>query len=129
MQEFNKKRILRHRLYSVWVIVLVLTLAFFSVRAAWRATEKSHIASSNLKRLQNELEELRKQESALLTEIDKLDSEKGREEEIRKRFNVVKDGEEMVVVVWDDEANSAKGAPQKSGSFWNWLVNLFRLSD
>lgn len=56
-------------------------------------------SSDNLKNVAASVESLKGREAELVFEIDRLETARGVEEEIRKKYSVVKPGEEMVVVV------------------------------
>ena len=75
----------------------------------------------------NESEKLEAKQKLLEGEIGQLQTERGMEEEIRKKFRVVKEGESVIIVV-DDKENSATAlnAASSSRSFFGKILNVFR---
>jgi propanediol dehydratase small subunit len=71
--------------------------------------------------LQNVIE-LRVRSEDLKSKIETLKTDTGIEEEIRSKFNVTKDNENMVVVV-DDEKNVASTTAPKA-NLWQKIINF-----
>lgn len=75
-----------------------------------------------------ELAELEKKEGELRSEVDLLQSDQGKEQEIRKKFSVTKEGEEVVFLV--DRKNPSNTPEQEEergffGNIWHWFAGLF----
>ena len=70
------------------------------------------------------VDQLRKRDSDLDEKINRLDTEVGIEEEIRSKFSVTKENENMVVVVPRDD-KIATTTPKKIG-LWDRFMGLFR---
>lgn len=68
-------------------------------------------------------EELRLQDQDLKSKIERLNTTSGVEEEIRSKFNVVKESEKMVVVVEDQ--NSSVSTTSSMVGFWQKIWNFF----
>jgi len=68
--------------------------------------------------------ELRLRTEELNDKIDRLNTTAGVEEEIRLKFNVVKEEENMVVIVEDDSSGSATTSPKLG--FWQKILNIFK---
>jgi type II secretory pathway component PulJ len=85
--------------YSKTMVFVLLVVAFFMVRATW------HVFNANVesaKKFENSaalLEELQEREATLTRDLERVQTDIGKEEEIRKKFSVVKEGEQLVVVV------------------------------
>lgn len=125
MKEFRSKGINKRRLYASWVFIILAIIAFVAVRAAWRAAVKAQNTRESLNLIEGEFDDLRKQEASLLAEIERLQNDDGREGEIRKRFNVVKEGEEVVVIVPDKESDDSSQRIMKEKSFWGKVLGFF----
>ena len=72
---------------------------------------------------------LEKRNAELAAEAARLESESGREGEIKKRFDVAKPGEKILVIV-DKNSEDVKinGAENNVGLFsriWQWVKNWF----
>lgn len=78
--------------------------------------------SARLYEKEAELEAIRERKASLLEKVEYLNDESGVEAEIRKHFDVAKEGEQVVVLVEKDRGeqstSSAKNNESK-GSFWS----------
>ena len=99
MFNFYERRKIRQRLYS-WPSLLVLIVASaFLMNGVWGVFQKERQTSINKSQRLAHLEELEIRENSLKEEIDRLNTERGIEEEIRQEFGVAKEGEEVIVIV------------------------------
>lgn len=105
MFDFHEKRKIRRVLYSKLFIGVVFIVALILARSAYERYRVERDMAGRLLDREQELHEL--QERALLLEsrVDHLRNERGIEEEIRERFDVVRDGEQVVVIL-EDESQS-----------------------
>ena len=122
MLDIQQKRKIRSVAYSWVTLVVLLLLVLVVARSTWIVYQKKQ-ASESMKNvsLQN-VEELRLQSEELGSKIEKLKTNTGIEEEIRLKFNVVKDKENMVVIV-EDEANTTSTTPKMG--LWQKIINFF----
>jgi hypothetical protein len=79
----------------------------------------------NNKTTAEKIEELQEAKANLSLDIDKLETDKGKEESIREKFGWAKEGEEIIVVV-EDNSSPLEEKEQEPGGFWNFLKNLFK---
>jgi cell division protein FtsB len=122
MLDFQQKRKFRAILYHRVTLVILFILVFFAVRASWGMYQKqreSEMLKNRSLEYKNGLE-LRQKE--LDAQIERLNTESGLEAEIRSKFNVAKDRENIVVVV-DDKATSTM--PSVPKSFWQKIKSFF----
>jgi cell division protein FtsB len=70
-----------------------------------------------------QIDTLKKREEVLSNNISKLDTEEGKEEIIRDKYQVAKEGEKMVTIV--DDNNSKPDESTVSHGFWNWIKKMF----
>ena len=129
MREFQEKRKFKKIVYSVWLQailgIIFLALIFLTVKVY----KKSRISADKSEEIKEEMAKLEKRNAELAAEAARLESESGREEEIRKRFDVAKPGEKILVIV-DKIGEDVKinGAENKGGffyRFWQWVKNWF----
>jgi hypothetical protein len=114
MPRFGKKKPLSEYLYT-WpvVIVLFLALAVFASAVWKRFTVEREMAARSQEALAHKAE-LLKRKGNLEKEVQYLSGDRGMEEEIRKHFDVVKDGEQVVILVGKDgEENAASSSEPK----------------
>jgi cell division protein FtsB len=103
MFDFHEKRKIRRVLYSKFFIAFLFLVAVVIGRSVY---ERYTVAKEMALKLENRTEELEllKTRAALLeSNVEHLKNERGIEEELRSRFDVVKDGEQVVVIL-DDAA-------------------------
>jgi len=79
-------------------------------------------SKQNLEKVTEEAAVLESRQQALNSDVEKLKTPEGVEEEVRKKFSVVKDGEQMVVLLDDKTASSAP--PQPKPGFWKRVWNI-----
>ena len=127
MLEFQEKKKLRNILYSKITLIAIFVLLVFVVRATFSIYYKQKVSGENLSKAREEITELEKREKMLNSEIDRLKTDKGTEEEIRKKFMVGKAGEQVIVIVDDNKTNkNGADANDKKKSIWVKFLDLFR---
>lgn len=115
MDYLKQRQKTRGRLYSkVTIAGLVLLLALL-VHPTWKIFMKSIESRRNLEKAQAELTELETRKQRLAGDVAYLNTEHGRDQEIRSKFGVVREGETMVVIVRNDpEPKPSEPAPEAS---------------
>lgn len=96
--DFRERTKLRRALYAKPTILVILVLAFVSLQGAWGMYQKSKEAKANDERAMAALGVLKEREAGLRSDIDRLSTPRGQEEEIRDRFMVAKDGEKVIII-------------------------------
>ena len=129
MREFQEKRKFKKIVYSVWLQailgIIFLALIFLTVKVY----KKSRISADKAEEIKKEMAKLEKRNAELAAEAARLESESGQEREIRKRFDVAKPGEKIIVIV-DKTSEDVKinGSDNNVGFFfriWQRLKNWF----
>lgn len=106
MFDFQQKRKLKAAFGSrvTWVILLVLTTLM-----AVSAYNRYQIARDMAERrnvVEKELEALVDRKLELEADVQYLSGERGMEAEMRRQFDVAKEGEQVVIIVEDEKATS-----------------------
>ena len=125
MLEFQEKRKLRRFLYSRITLVILLVIIFFILKAVWGVYEKQSIAKENLKKISTNFNTLQGRELILTSEINRLKTDSGVEEEIREKYGLVKPGEEVLVIIDSDEVIGSTSVSSES-TFWSRIINWFK---
>lgn len=125
MRNFQKKGRLRRVMQSKPVLILlgILALAF-----AWNVVslfDKMLDTVKNRKIVEKRMEQLQREKENLSMDIQNLKTEKGREESIREKFGLVKEGEGLIVVVEDENQQKNKNN-QNEKEFILFFKNLFK---
>jgi len=100
------------------IILLVVTHAVYGVY------RKAQSAGAFLGEAEVKLEEMKKREKYFSNEIERLNSDLGIEEEIRKKFQVAKEGEKVIVIM-DDEGNKAEVQTEPTTTVWQKIFSVF----
>ena len=129
MREFQEKRKFKKIVYSVWLQAILGIIFLALIFSAVKVYKKSRISVQKFQEIKEERAGLEKRNAELAAEVARLESESGREGEIRKRFDVAKPGEKIIVIV-DKNSEDVKinGAENKGGFFsriWRWVKSWF----
>ncbi len=125
MQEFREKRRLRELLYSRPSLIILFILVLFAGRGVFHMYEKYAQAAVDKRGVESQVALLSAREDFLVSEVERLKTPTGIEQEIRQKFNVKKEGEQVAVIVEPKDATG--GAAKTSGvsSVWSWVVDIF----
>ena len=103
MRNFKQKRQLRKRIYSKPVLFILILILAFLVHGTWGIYKKSKQSKETLAVAQLEFDKLKEREESIEKKIGRLGTETGLEEEIRSKFDVAKEGEQIIVIVDNDD--------------------------
>jgi len=117
--------------YKFWyapitLVILFCVLVLFIYNTV--GLIKKERQTANRKELvQDQIENLNKRKSSLEGDISKLETEEGKEEIIREKYQVAKEGEKMVIIV--DSKNNIDSVKEEvvvdRHGFWNWVKRIF----
>jgi cell division protein FtsB len=107
MFDFHEKRKIRRVLYSKVSIALVFLLAFVIGRSVYERYTVEREMVAKLDERVAELDALKQRALLLEGKVDHLRNERGIEEELRNRFDVVKEGEQVVIILDEEWENNA----------------------
>lgn len=125
MFEFYEKRKVKRLLYTWPVVVFLCIPVGYLVSVAWSAYAKERETSANTIAATTELEKLKLREVALQTELERLSTERGIEEEIREKFEVGKPGEHAIVIVDKDQEKGHDLPPIKAKGLFEKIRKKF----
>ena len=125
MFDFYEKRRLRQILYSklTYVILVIIVLLLFN--SVWNLFFTERDTRLERKKLEKEFAVLEIQEAQLRSEIERLTTPEGVEEEIRSKFEVSKEGENVMVIIDSEEKNTDILLNEKRG-FWAGFLSIFK---
>ncbi len=101
------------------VVIIVFSFSIFSFMNKMEETVK------NKKIIEDKIAELEKSKEKLNSDITKLKTESGIEENIREKFGLAKEGENMILIV-DDKNSPQTQKPPDSPWFFSFFDNLFK---
>ena len=121
MLDFQQKRKVRAVLYNRITIGALFVIVLFVLHSTLGVYQKER-ESEEMKRMSlARVEDLRVREGELQSRIERLGTNPGIEEEIRSKFSVAKDKENMVVIV---EEQSKVSTTSLERSFWQKIWNF-----
>ena len=127
MQEYQEKARIRRILYSKPVLVLLVVICVFLIKAGWSAYFEKIENVKKLTQANEELANVKTKETNLKESIDRLKTTEGIEAEIRDKYKVVKPGEKMLIIV--DGEKPAEAAPILKKNFfqemWSKIISVF----
>jgi cell division protein FtsB len=128
MLDFHEKRKIKSVLYSWPSIIFLAVLAVFLSTAVYERFSREREMAAKRDALASELETLEGRAASLQAEVDRLQSERGIEEEIRDRYEVSKRGEEVVVLIGDDveKGTATKTIPAAVAEEKHWYDIFWR---
>ncbi len=125
MQEFQHKKRTRRFLYSFPVIIILVFLLLVLVRGVCGAWEKREYAREKAEEVAVQIDLLKEREAELKAKISRLESEQGKEEELREKFLVGKEGEGVVFIV-DPPVSTTTNEESAESGFWSGFLDWFR---
>lgn len=118
-----EKRRIRKIIYSKITLLVLTLLLVLLARGTWSVYKKAKYAKGNETRANMELANIRERETFLKNELEELKNERGREAQLRERFDIGKEGERLIVLV--DTSVPGPLAPEQSKSVWQKVKTLF----
>ena len=87
--------------YSWPTVIILFIITFFILRATWRIYGVWDRSRANSREASSRYEANLRRSQELETEVSRLGTERGLEEELRRNFPIVKPGEEVVIILGD----------------------------
>ena len=117
----GKKSIMESPLALIVLGIIILIFSWSVIRFWGKMAE----TRKNKEIAEAKTETLREQKGALRADIEKLETDRGKEEFFRENYGLAKEGEEVIIIV--DKAPTAE-EPERGriSSFLSFFVNLFK---
>lgn len=125
MLDFYEKRKMRNLVYSKIVLFFLLLIIFFLSYSVWGVYQKERDTQVKKSQRAQVLTEIRERERELAEEMERLNTERGVEEEIRSKFDVARTGEKVLVIV-DAPEDDASLDNEEGANVWQSFLNFFR---
>lgn len=107
-------------LYS-WPVLIILFLVIVSLsRSVWEVYQSERVAREKKLEAEVERDKALSRKNELTAEVNRLMTDRGLEEEIRKKFSVAKPDEHVIVVV-----DPPKATTTASTTWWNSVRKRF----
>lgn len=121
MFDFYERRKIKQWLYSWSFFVVLLIASVFLTHGVWGVYQKERQTRINKQQRLAHLDELNTRREALEKEINQLSTERGIDEEIRQKFEVAMEGEEVIVIVDPPLNGSLSNITESKNTFERFL--------
>jgi cell division protein FtsB len=131
MFDFHEKRKIRQLVYSKVSIVVIFLLGVLISHSAFERYSVEREMATKRDEKSNELKALQERASVLESKISHLENDRGIEEELRSRFDVVKEGEQVVIILDKEQVDTSKlnelsqpprDASETEGGMWQGFI-------
>lgn len=119
MFDFYEKRKIKSLLYSKATLIVLAILIVLLARSVYERYQVAEGIEDKREAKVTELAELNERAKSLEEKVSYLENERGMEEEFRGRFDVAKEGEQVVIIVDKDseKIGSTSGATEDGSWF------------
>ena len=104
------------------VLLGLFALVLLAASGVWNAYQKERESRALRVQAQAQLNDLSAQQSELHSDIDKLQTERGKEAVLRQQYALAAKGEGVIVIV---DPSTSTEATATSSAFAEWLHNTF----
>jgi len=106
----------------VLILLGVVILVFaWSVLGFWNQMRET---GRNKQIVENKVIEMKEQKEKLVSDIESLKTEEGKEKFFRENYGLAKEGENVIVVV--EDKTKPTDSQESSSGFWSFLKGLFQ---
>ncbi|GEM_PF-4888999 len=121
----GKKFDLRPWLYSKITIGVLFLLCLAMLSPVWGMYERYRGSLTRVEDRREHWEYLEDRHALLQGRINRLESDRGLEAELRRRFNAAKEGEKMVVLVEEEAPLEEEVDERQDPSLWDRIKSLW----
>ena len=125
MFDYHEKRKIRSWVYSKFSIGVLFALSVWMSIAVYERFSVEREMAHKRAEVVAELGALKERAAVLESKVESLHNERGLEEELRRRFDVAKEGEQVVIIVDDSKPTDLADPdvlPQEDSPWWSWLT-------
>ncbi len=126
---FEKGHTLKSFFYSRTSIVILAVISIFTILSVISIFEKRKEAKTQATIAEKRLLDLQERKETLTKDIAHINDKTGKEELLRDRFHVVAPGEELVVIVDENDKEETNLNVKAEVSFWDTIRNFFTPSN
>lgn len=126
MREFQDRRRTKKFLHSRYALAVLIVVLLLLSRGVWGIYAKYEKSQALVEKSKADLAILQSRQDTLTKSIEALNTEEGREKELRDRFGVVRQGEKMIILV-DDTAPVRPSVNAINDSWWQKFLESLGL--
>ncbi|MFA5778355.1 MAG: septum formation initiator family protein [Candidatus Paceibacterota bacterium] len=124
MRNFQQKSSWRKIAESKPVLIVLGVLILFFAWSVFGFWNKMKETSKNKEMTEDKISALKQQKEKLVLDIESLNTDEGKEKFFRENFGLVKEGEDVIVVV--EDKNQSLSPASNSGGFFSFFMNWFK---
>lgn len=124
MLGFYEKRRISQLFFSKGMILGLFIMVILMAYATLNAYDREQEARARRTEATDELGRLEARASALTDNINRLEDPRGIEEELRRRYDVGKEGEQVIVFVEHPTVETLQDTPVSPPTLWQRLMGL-----
>ncbi len=113
--------------FYLFIVLILTVLSGLLVYSNWKIFQRLRASINFRQTAEINLKDETNREAELSAKVAKLQTESGLEKEIRERFPVAKPGEEVIMIISDNNEATSVTASQQKMSWWQKLFNRFGL--
>ena len=121
----QQKRQTQRVIFSLPVLGALGILSVMMMVGSWNIFVKAENTKNNLDHIAGVYEGLHAREDDLKTRVNGLETPFGVEAEVRNKFGLTKEGEEVVVVVDENTKKSENSDSEVKKSWWQEIKDIF----
>ncbi len=124
MIDFQQKRKVNRFLYSKFTLFGLLVILIFLGRSTYDIYTREQLSRTDYEGVKKDYDGLVQRQEMLTSEIARLKTDNGVDEEIRSKFSVAKPGETVVVII--DSSSSTSSDHGGTASVWSRFTSWFQ---
>ena len=125
MFRLKEKNKIKKIIYSWPVLIFLLLILLLVVKGVWSVYQTQKISLENKLSSEKEYQELERRNQLLSSDLALLETDKGKEMEIREKFQVIKAGEQLAVIIDSSEEEESQ-IDLHEENFWTKILNFLR---
>lgn len=124
MIDFQQKKKINKIIHSRVFFFVFFIIIIFLGRSTYDIYQRQQLSATNYTGVKKNYDSIKERKEMLESEIERLKTDIGVEEEIRGKFNVAKPGETVVTII--SGSSSVSTDSSKNNGFWNKIWDVFR---
>lgn len=126
MKEFQHKDEVKGKMYSKYILFVLFILIILVVKGLISITSKKIDSREEMKAVEAKKAELQERYDNLSSRVEELKTTQGIEKEIRSKYDVVKPGESVIMVVDKEIPEPEQAETSVIKKLWNDVVGVFK---
>jgi cell division protein FtsB len=126
MRQIQENKKWKRILYSQWALIFLFLVFLIMAQATWKVYSREKNSAADREKAEKSLALALQNNEDLKEQINKLETNSGVEEEIRKKYSVAKPGEEVAVILYTNSAIENNNVSSVHKSWWQQFLDFFK---